>query len=79
VDQDDAIHAILNAIYVESKFDESRIPGRIRPTLFIGPPQNPDAELLEVMLEVDPTTQSMHIFHVMKAQQKNLDRIGERL
>lgn len=73
---EDALHAILNAFYVEPDFDESRVPGKIRPTLFIGPPRDPDADLLEVMVEVHPATRSMHIFHVMRAQQKHLHRMG---
>ncbi len=74
---EDALHAILNAFYVEPDFDAERVPGKIRPTLFIGPPRDPDADLLEVMVEVHPATRSMHIFHVMRAQQKHLDRMGE--
>ncbi len=41
------------------------------------PPRDLDADLLEVMVEVHPATRSMHIFHVMRAQQKHLDRMGE--
>jgi len=37
IPHEDALHAIGNASYVESEFDEPRISGRIRPTLFIGP------------------------------------------
>ncbi|WP_448059215.1 hypothetical protein [Cellulomonas hominis] len=33
----EAMHAIAHAVYVEEQFDEPRVPGRIRPTLFIGP------------------------------------------
>jgi hypothetical protein len=73
---EDALHAIGNAYYVESEFDEPRIPGRVRPTLFIGPPRQPGAPLLEVMVEVVPP-RGLHIFHVMIARQKHLDRMGE--
>lgn len=51
---EDALHAIGNAYYVESEFDEPRIPERVRPTLFIGPPRQPGAPLLEVMVEEVP-------------------------
>ena len=34
---EDVLHAIGNAYYVEEEFDEPRVPGAIRPTLFIGP------------------------------------------
>jgi len=37
ISHDEALHAIQNAHYVEQEFDEPRIPGRMRPTLFIGP------------------------------------------
>ena len=33
---DDALHAIGNASYVESEFDEPPIRSRVQPTLFIG-------------------------------------------
>jgi len=72
----DALHAIDNASYVESEFDEPRIPGRVRPTLFIGPPRQLGDPLSEVMVEVAPS-RDLHIFHVMIARQKHLDRIGE--
>lgn len=35
IQHEDALHAIRNASYIESEFDEPRIPGRVRPTLFI--------------------------------------------
>ena len=72
---EDALHAISNAHFVESEFDEPRIPGRVRPTLFIGPPRQLGAPLLEVMAEVSPP-RDLHIFHVMIARQKHLDRMG---
>lgn len=52
IPHEDALHAISNAYYVESEFDEPRIPGRVRPTLFIGPPRQLGGPLLEVMVEV---------------------------
>jgi len=76
IPREDALHAIANASYVESEFDEPRIPGRVRPTLFIGPPRRLGAPLLEVMVEVAPP-RDLHIFHVMIARQKHLNRMGE--
>lgn len=73
---EDALHAIGNAYFVESDFDEPRLPGRVRPTLFIGPPRQLGGLLLEVMAEVTPP-RDVHIFHVMIARQKHLDRMGE--
>lgn len=70
------MHAIGNAYYVESEFDEPRIPGRVRPTLFIGPQRRSRAPLLEVMVEIIPP-RDLHIFHVMPDRQKHLDRMGE--
>jgi hypothetical protein len=37
VPHEDALHAIEHAVYVEVEFDEPRLGGRVRPTLFIGP------------------------------------------
>ena len=76
IPHEDALHAIGNAYYVESEFEEPRLPGRVRPTLFIGPPRQPGGPMLEVMVEVSPP-RDLHIFHVMIARQKHLDRMGE--
>ena len=76
IPHEDALHAIGNAYYVESEFEEPRLPGRVRPTLFIGPPRQPGGAMLEVMVEVSPP-RDLHIFHVMIARQKHLDRMGE--
>jgi len=76
VPHEDAIHAIGNAVYVEVEFDEPRPPGRVRPTLYIGPPRQLGGPLLEVMVEIVPP-RGMHIFHVMPARKKHLDRIGD--
>jgi hypothetical protein len=75
IPHEDALHAIGNAYYVESEFEEPRLPGRVRPTLFIGPPRQRGGPMLEVMAEVSPP-RDLHIFHVMIARQKHLDRIG---
>lgn len=77
VPHEDAIHAIANAVYAEIEFDEPRSPGRVRPTLYVGPPRQLGGQLLEVMVEVVPP-RGMHIFHVMPARQKHLDRMGDR-
>ena len=76
VPHEDAIHAIGNAVYVEVEFDEPRPPSRVRPTLYIGPPRQLGGPLLEVMVEIVPP-RGMHIFHVMPARKKHLDRIGD--
>lgn len=75
---EDALHAIGNAYYVEEEFDEPRIPGALRPTLFIGPPRQLGAPLLEVMVEISPP-RDFHVFHVMQARQKHLDRMEDPL
>jgi hypothetical protein len=76
IPREDALHAISNAHYVESEFDAPRVPGHVRPTLFIGPPRQLGGELLEVMVEVLPP-RDLHIFHVMVARRKHLDRMRE--
>jgi hypothetical protein len=47
-----------------------------RPTLFIGPPRQLGGALLEVMVEVTPP-RDLHVFHVMVARPKHLDRMKE--
>lgn len=74
--REDALHAIGNAYYVESEFDEPRVPGRVSPILSIGPPRQPGGALLEVMVEVVPP-RDLHVFRFMIARQKHLDRMGE--
>jgi hypothetical protein len=76
IDREDALHAIANAVYVETEFDEPRPPAQVRPTLFIGPPRQLGGPLLEVMVEVVPP-RGLHVFHVMLARQKHLDRMGD--
>ena len=73
VGHDDALHAIANAVYVESEFEEPRLPGRVRPTLFIGPPRQLGGPLLEVIVEISPP-RDLHVFHVMVAREKHLRR-----
>ncbi|MDV6278233.1 hypothetical protein R3Q06_32735 [Rhodococcus erythropolis] len=76
VSHEDALHAIANAIYVEEEFDEPRVPGHAKPTLFIGPPRKLGGPLLEVMVEIiEPRT--MVVFHVMEARRKFLDRMND--
>jgi len=76
IDRADALHAILNAYYQEDEFDEPRPPASVRPTLFIGPPRKLGGALLEVMVEVTPP-RDLHIFHVMVARSKHLERMEE--
>ncbi len=76
IEHEDALHAITNAYYVEREFDEPRVPGRVRPTLFLGPPRQLGGPLLEVMVEMTPP-RDIHVFHVMQARQKHLDRMED--
>jgi hypothetical protein len=76
VDREDALHAIQNAYYVEREFDEPRPPATVRPTLFIGPSRQLGGALLEVMVEITPP-RDLHIFHVMVARPKHLERMKE--
>jgi hypothetical protein len=76
IDREDALYAIMNAYYVEREFDDPRPPGTVRPTLFIGPPRQLGGPLLEVMVEVTPP-RDLHIFHVMVARSKHLERMEE--
>lgn len=78
VPQADALHAIANAIHHETRFDDPRPPSSLRPDLFIGPQRNPTAPLLEVMVEIRPP-RGFHIFHVMIARQKHLDRMKDNI
>lgn len=73
--REDALHAITNAVHAESEFDEPRVPGHLRPTLFIGPPRRRDGPLLEVMVEIIPPDDVV-VFHVMVARAKHLQRMG---
>ena len=74
--REDALYAIEHALYVEVEFDEPRLGGRVRPTLFIGPPRARGGPLLEVMVEITGS-RGLHVFHVMQARKKHLDRMGE--
>ena len=76
IDREDAVHAIVNAYYVEREFDSPRPPATVRPTLFIGPPRQLGGALLEVMVEMTPP-RDLHVFHVMVARPKHLDRMKE--
>lgn len=61
----------MNAVRAESEFNEPRMPGLRRPTLFIGPPRQRDGPLLEVMVETIPSDDVV-VFHVMVARAKDL-------
>jgi len=61
----------MNAVHATSEFNEPRMPGLRRPTLFIGPPRQRDGPLLEVMVETIPTDDVV-VFHVMVARAKHL-------
>ncbi len=74
VAREDALHAMANAYYTESEFDEPRVPGHRRPTLYIGPSRQLGGPLLEIMVELVPP-RDLLVFHVMIAQRKHLDRM----
>lgn len=65
---------ITHAVDAESEFDEPRVPGHVRPTLFIGLPRREDGSLLEVMVEAIPPGEVV-VFHVMAARPEHLERI----
>lgn len=71
----DAVHAMSNARYYETEFDEPRDDQRpVRPTLWIGPSLDPHTPLVEVMAEVIPP-RTIRVFHVMRAREKFLTRL----
>ena len=71
IPHEDALHAIEHAVYVEVEFDEPRLGGRVRPTLFIGPPRARGGPLLEVMVEI-AGSRGLHVFHVMAGVRSTL-------
>ena len=73
IGHDEALFAITNAHYVEQEFDEPRVPGQVRPTLFIRPSRL-SGPLLEVMVEITPP-RDLVVFHVMVARAKHLARM----
>ncbi len=73
IGHDEALFAITNAHYVEQEFDEPRVHGHVRPTLFIGPSRL-GGPLLEVMVEITPPRDFV-VFHVMVARAKHLARM----
>jgi len=60
VEHADALHAIANAYFVKVEFDEPRIAGGLRPTLYIGPPRQLGGPLLEVIVVLTPPPRSAH-------------------
>ncbi len=76
IDREDALHAMMNAYYVEQEFDEPRPPANRRPTLYIGPPRQLGGPLLEVMAVLTPP-RDVFVFHVMVARPKILELMNE--
>ena len=76
IDREDALHAMMNAYYVEQDFDEPRPPANQRPTLYIGPPRQIGGPLLEVMAVLTPP-RDVFVFHVMVARPKMLELMSE--
>lgn len=73
IDREDALHAMMNAYYVEQEFDEPRPPANRVPTLYIGPPRQSRGPLIEVMAVLTPP-RDVFVFHVMVARTKMLER-----
>ena len=73
----DALHAMVHALYVEISFDDPRPPATIRPTLYIGPQRDRGAALLEVMVEAT-APRGVHVLHVMPVRAKHLARMKEQ-
>ncbi len=76
IDHEDALHAMMNAYYVEQEFDEPRPPANQRPTLYIGPPRQLGGPLLEVMAVLTPP-RDVFVFHIMVARPKMLELMSE--
>lgn len=71
IDRQDALHALVNHVFLRPEFDEPRRAGSGRPDLYIGPQRQCGAPLLEVMVErVSP--RGLVVFHVMEARAKFL-------
>jgi len=75
VAHEDAVHAIVNALYVVPAFDEGRTGGSA-PDLYVGPDR--DGRLLEVLLERVSRTEAT-VFHVMPARPKIVNAARRRL
>ena len=61
----------MNHYHHAPHFDDPRVPGGIRPDLYVGPPRKLGGPLVEVMLEVRANG-SLVIFHAMEARPKIL-------
>ena len=72
-----ALHAVQNSYLHVENLDQSRVPGRGRPTLFIGPPRQLGGPLIEVMVE-EIAPRDLHVFHVMPARAKCLDLLKRK-
>ncbi|HEV7184133.1 MAG: hypothetical protein ACHP7F_05485 [Actinomycetales bacterium] len=75
VAHEDAIHAIVNALYFVPRFDDGRTGG-LSPDMYIGPGR--DGQLLEVLLERVSRTEAT-VFHVMLVRPKILNEAKRRL
>lgn len=76
VPHEDTMYAIANAVYSEEDFSEPRVPGRGKPTLFIGPPRKRGGPLLEVLVEITPP-RDVFILPAMEARPKILERMKD--
>lgn len=72
--EEEAVYAIEHAVGHVQHFTDPQPPANIRPHLYVGPRSLTDHTLLEVFLEVRGTM--ITVFHVMEAQERNLNRIG---
>ena len=71
---EEAVHAVENAVGHVYGFTRPQPPATIRPHLFIGPRSRADHRLIEVFLEIRGA--DIRVFHVMFAQEENLNLIG---
>ncbi|MGL5857406.1 MAG: hypothetical protein ACRC35_03185 [Angustibacter sp.] len=75
IDRADVLNAVHHAYWRVEEFDEPRVPGGVRPDLFIGPARSHRLGdlLIEVMLERRPPA-GLFIFHAMPARRKFMDQ-----
>lgn len=76
ITQSEAMFAMANALHVKKGFDGSRVPGGVKPDLYIGP-RRLGGELLEVMVISTPP-RDLLVFHVMIARPKMLALFEEK-
>lgn len=66
---------MLNAYLVIEEFDEPRVPGGVKPDLYVGPPRQKGGPLIEVMTYTEDET--LWVFHVMQAKPSRVQMTKE--